>query len=191
MTTQPDPTAAGMPDAAAPAAEPSSKNAEIIGRLASFLRGDDVLRGDLAALRRLDPERPNAPAFWRLLAWHGVPVERLNDDSRRRWGLVLRGMALMVPHHHDGHVAVGTALHAAGYAESRLGRLLNARGDPFRALVPRLCRQLAAKGQPLNWRELGRLILTEGRDEKAADAVRVAIARSYYAAESQARRTTG
>ena len=161
-------------------------DADISG-LAQVLGGEGFPRGDLAALRRLDPDHASAPAFWRLLM--RIPEERRRGrDAEARWALILHGMALMVPHHHGANVPVGRALFRADYSEQRLGRLLDARGAQFRALVPRLCRQLAHKAQPFDWRELGRLILASesDRDEERAETIRVNIARAYYRAEAVA-----
>lgn len=161
----------------------SRSNGSIISAIAGELGREGFARGDLAALRRLDPDHASAPAFWRLLI--GVPEDRRQgDDAERRGALIFHAIALMVPNHHDAAVPVGHALFAAGYSEQRLGRLLDARGAQFRALVPRLCRQLAHKAQPLDWRELGRFILAEGRDEEKAEDIRLGIARAYYAAEA-------
>lgn len=178
MTAPPDAT----PAEAQPAA-PSTGSA--VAKAAAMLGSEGFPRGDLAAIRRLDPDHPSAPAFWRLLV-RTVPEERRRGaDNERRWALILHGMALMAPHHHEA-TPVGRALFLAGYSEARLGRLLDGRGAQFRALVPRLCRQLAHKAQPLDWRELGRLILAEGRDEDRAEAIRLGIARAYYSAEGAA-----
>jgi CRISPR system Cascade subunit CasB len=173
------------PPDATPSQEQRPQSAgAIIASLAGILGSQGFPRGDLAGLRRLDPDHPAAPAFWRLLV--RVPEERrLGAEAERRWGLILHGMALMAPHHHDT-TPVGRALFAADYSEARLGRLLDARGAQFRALVPRLCRQLAHKAQPLDWRELGRLILAAERDEARAEEVRLRIARAYYGAEGVA-----
>lgn len=141
-------------------------------------------RGDLAALRRMDPDRPSVPAFWRLLARATDGAMVRSDDDERRWALVAHGMALMAPDHHAS-VEIGAALHTIDYAEGRLARLLNARGPQFRALVPRLCRHLAHKQQPLDWYRFARLILTEGSNEDVAEAIRLHIARGYYRAASQ------
>lgn len=163
----------------------SRSNGSIIAAIADQLGREGFARGDLATLRRLDPDHANAPAFWRLLI--GVPEERRRgDEAERRWALLFHGIALMVPNHHDVGTRVGRALFVAGYSEQRLGRLLDARDVQFRALVPRLCRQLAHKGQALDWRELGRLVLAEGRDEQKAEVVRLDIARAYFGAESAA-----
>lgn len=157
----------------------------IIASFTGILGSQGFPRGDLAALRRLDPDHPAAPAFWRLLV--RVPEERrIGAEAERRWALILYGMALMAPHHHDAACPVGRALFKADYSEARLGRLLDASGAQFRALVPRLCRQLAHKAQPLDWRELGRLILAAERDEARAEDIRLRIARAYYGAESLA-----
>lgn len=178
MTAPPD----AIP-AEAQAAAPSAGST--VAKAAAMLGSEGFPRGDLAAIRRLDPDHPSAPAFWRLLV-RAVPEERRRGrDNERRWALIIHGMALMVPHHHEA-TPVGRALFMAGYSEARLGRLLDARGAQFGALVPRLCRQMAHKAQPFDWRELGRLILAAERDEARAEDIRLAIARAYYSAEGAA-----
>lgn len=167
---------------------PVPGSGQIIGRFIHAMSIDArsgqpaVGRGDLAALRRMDPDRPSVPAFWRLLA-RATGGLMVRPDDERRWALIAHGMALMAPDHH-ADVEIGSALHAIGYAEGRLARLLNARGPQFRALVPRLCRHLAHKQQPLDWYLFARLILAEGRNEDAAEAIRLRIARRYYRAQS-------
>jgi CRISPR system Cascade subunit CasB len=182
MTTPPDVSTATEP-------ADTRSTGSILSAIAGVLGREGFPRGDLAALRRLDPDRANAPDFWRLLA-SAVPPERIHGpEDERRWALIIHAMALMVPNHHDANARVGRALFEAGYSEQRLGRLLDARGAQFRALVPRLCRQLAHKAQPLDWRELGRLILAADRNEEKAETIRLAIARAYYGAEASAQRT--
>ena len=55
--------------------------------------------------------------------------------------------------------------------------------------MPRLARQLKAKDQALDWRELADLILAEGRNEARAEQARERIARAYYRAEAAAQKT--
>jgi hypothetical protein len=90
--------------------------------------------------------------FLKLLARYAPDtLAGASEDTLRRWALVLHGMALMTPDHHRGSERVGRALFGPGqtalYAEARLARLLGARGEQFRALVPRLCRHLKSKDQ--------------------------------------------
>jgi hypothetical protein len=176
--------AAKTPDA------PKSRTDQIIGRLIGDLHFDKpsreprIGRGNLAALRRMDPVAYDVPAFWRLLAGAtGGEMVSLRDEER--WALIAQGMALMAPNHHDG-TAIGEALQKINYAEGRLARLLAARGRQFRALVPRLCRHLAARQQPLNWYRFARLILTESLDEEKAEQIRLEIARAYFRAHAKA-----
>lgn len=156
---------------------------EVIAKTAGMLALDGFPRSDLAALRRLNTEAPSAPVFWQMMARY---VPGASDDMVCRWALILQGMALMAPHHRAGDPSIGRALRNADFKEARLARFLNARGRQFRAAVPRLARQLAAKGQPIDWRTLGVLILTEGRNERRAEQIRMAIARDYYAALARA-----
>ena len=52
--------------------------------------------------------------------------------------------------------------------------------------MPRLARQLRAKDQALDWREMAELIFAEGRAEARAERVRERIAGAYYRAEGAA-----
>jgi len=154
---------------------------EVIGRIAGLIGQPGFPRGDLAALRRMKPDTPSTPAFWRILTAKVPQSYRQSEDAERRWALIIQGMALMVPHHMASDPSIGRALSAIRLTELRLAKLLNARGAQFRAQIPRLARYLAAKGQPVDWRPLGELILTENRNETWAENVRMTIARDYFA----------
>ncbi len=175
---------------------------EIAASFANQLATPEFPRGDLAALRRMDPDAPNAAAFWRLMATQ----ELLGSPSvESKWALVLHGIALMTRSAgddaksrsaHDKNTPVGKALfygndpsRSAGfYSESRLNRLLTARGPMLRTLLARLFRMLASAGQPFNWYQMTQLILNDDFDEDRADAARRNIARDYYWAENRANR---
>ena len=163
----------------------------------------DFRRGDLAALRRMDPDAPDAAVVWRLLARRDLLGSRQVEN---KWALILHGIALMTPTAsgdrpsrtaHDGPMAVGRALYLGGeserasayYSETRLSRMLTARGPILRTLLTRLFRMLAAADQPFNWREMASFILNEGYNEEAAEQARRRIARDYYRTEGQNRRS--
>ena len=167
-------------------------------QLANDLAAERFPRGDLAQLRRMDPDAPDAAAFWRLSASHDL----LGSSAiERKWALVLNGIALITRtaggdasgrSAHDKNMPIGRALFQGGepdratafYSESRLNRLLTARGPMLRTLLARLFRMMAAAGQSFDWYQMAQLILNEER----ADAVRRNIARDYYWAESRANR---
>ena len=171
-------------------------------RLANDIAAEGFNRGDLAALRRMDPDEPDAAAFWRLTArydLHGGP------QAERRWALVLHGIALMTRTGGEGaagrsaHVRdmpIGRALFAgdsperttAFYSESRMNRLLTARGPMLRTLLSRMFRMMAAANQGFDWYQMAQLILSDGFDEQRADRIRRNIARDYYWAEDRAAR---
>ena len=151
----------------------------LIGKLAFTLSLEGFPRGDLAALRQMTVAQPSVSVFWRLLTTQGICVDDLSNEDIKRWALILKGMALMAPRHQSA-TSVGAALLSAGYKEERLMRLLNSRGHQFDALLLRACRQLASAGQPIDWRQLGELVLSQGRYEDAAEQVRLDIARRYY-----------
>ena len=165
---------------------------------ASQLARDDFRRGDLAELRRMDPDKPGPTAFWRLMAQrdlleYGAVVER-------KWALIIHGLALMTPAKaeesggrtaHDSGAPVGRALFLGGesqritgfYSEMRLNRLLTARGPMLRTLLARMFRMMAAANGSFDWREMARFILNEGHYEAVAEEGRRRIARDYYRAE--------
>ena len=168
--------------------------------------GPNFRRGDLAQLRRMNPDAPDTPPYWRLMASRGL----LGDpESERKWSLILYGIALMTRAPmgamagraaHDDRTPVGRALFQGGdtgrresgyFSESRLNRLLTARGPTLRRLLMRTFRMMAAANQPFNWFEMARFILCEGHDEERAEQARHRIARAYYRAERRSLRPDG
>lgn len=155
-------------------------------------------RGDFAELRRMDPDEPDAAAFWRLMANYDLLDTRETVESK--WGLIINGIALMTPTGsgdgnpttaHNGSMPVGRALYLGGesqrasafYSEARLNRMLTSGGPMLRTLLSRMFRMLAGGGVTFNWREMAQFILNEGYDHDAAEKGRRRIAREYYRAE--------
>ena len=178
---------------------PNMSWGEVAVRIANHMASDGFSRGDLAALRRMDPESPDAAAFWRLTARYDV---LRGAESERRWGLILHGIALMTKT--AGDDAIGRSAHVRGmpvgralfyggdssrttafYSESRFNRLLTARGSMLRALLARMFRMMAASDQGFDWYQMSQIILSEG---DRAERARRTIARDYYWAENRASR---
>lgn len=178
MTESPIDTApVEWPEAAASRSSP-------YGALASHVQRAGP--GDRAALARLDPcaLRPHEiAALSRALLSAGLQPETWRAETWPRWALVAHGMALAG---HDGAGRLGRQLAQARVAESRVTRLLTARGDAFRQLLPRVLRLLASKGVQPNWFELGELVLkadsTDSDDVERAEQLRLRIAGPYFAA---------
>ena len=162
-------------------------------------------RGDLAELRRMDPDKPDAAAFWRLMGQH--ELLDINETAERKWGLIIHGIALMTPTSndlgnpntaHNGSTPVGRALYlgsetqrtSAFYSEARLNRMLTSGGPMLRTLLTRMYRMLAASSVTFNWREMAQFILNEGYDEDAAERNRRRIAREYYRAERRSNQSS-
>ena len=176
---------------------PASRG-DIAFEIAGEIAGRNFSPGDRAALRRMDPDNPDAAAFWRLLA----SKDQLGSPLlERKWALILNGIALMTPtisretggrSAHDGATPVGRALFLGGdtqrakgfYSETRFNRLLTARGSMLRILLARMFRMLAAADVSFNWREMAQFILNEDYEERA-EAARRRMARDYYRAEWQ------
>ena len=186
------------PDAPAPVLERPDWASTAAGVAHQMARAD-FRRGDLAALRRMVPDDPGAAAFWRLMAQHDLLDSPVVE---RKWALILHGIALMTPTGggdgasrtaHDPRMAVGRALFLGGesprsrafYSETRLNRLLMARGTVLHALLARMFRMLAGAGVSFNWREMAQFILNDGFSERNAEDGRRRIASAYYRTERQ------
>ena len=190
-TTLPQEAASGAEQSA-----PSRGNAavQLAGEVAQLA---EHKRGDLAALRRMDPDAPAHAAFWRLMAKHDLLRGGAWDEE---WALILHGIALMTPTNagegaprtaHDGYMPVGKALFLGGaerrtesgfYSDARFNRLLTARGPMLRTLLARMFRMLASNNVSFNWREMAEFILSQ-HDEEEAEKRRRRLARDYYRAE--------
>lgn len=169
-----------MPDSTTP----DALRANPFGALAAYVQRAGP--GERAALARLDAEmlRPHEiAALSRALLSAGLQPENWRPETWPRWALIAHGMALAG---HDGAGRLGRQLEQAGVAESRVTKLLTARGDAFRQLLPRVLRLLASKGVRPNWFELGELVLkedsAEAGDAERAEQLRLRIAGPYFSA---------
>ena len=165
--------------------------------LAGLIASGNFARGDLAQLRRMDPDNPDAAAFWRLMARQNL---FRGPEIEAKWALIMHGIALMTPTDtgagnprtaHDGYTPVGRSLFLGNdaqrekgfYSETRFNRLMTSRGPMLRILLARMFRMLASAGVSFDWREMASFILSEGYDDGAAEQSRRRIARAYYDAE--------
>lgn len=175
----------------APPPTPLARLAHVITRRANF-RGDPTAldNGEHAALARLDPDAPRPHqigALARALVLANIATEEWRPETWKRWALIAHGMSLAG---HDGATAFGTQLARAHVSESRVTRLLTARGDSFRQQIPRLLRLMASRSVAPNWHELGKLILASEQDEERAETLRLGIAGPYYRAVTQKTEST-
>src|SRR5579875_2155819 len=149
-----------------------------IGRIAALLKDERLSRGDLAALRRMNPLGP-AP-----LTWYRFAVRALTDEwdrsleTQKNWMTIVGGMALMHPDVHDPHQPLGLVLAEKQYSDSRLERLLAAEGDLLRTLVLRMARFLAAQGARVNWVDAARLLFVH--DPDVQEPIRRRIATDFF-----------
>ncbi len=182
MNGKPDTT---DPVAAPPEAAAEPRNLESVIRAIAQAMGTTLSAGDVAALRRLDPDELSAPAFWKVVTAHVAPAGYLTEtgaartEAERRWAAAVGTLALLGTTHRP-NCRLGRALAAAGYSELRLVRLLRARERQLFTEVRTAARFLAAKGEPVDATDLARLVLSDGMQH--ADEVRRDVAHAYYAA---------
>jgi CRISPR system Cascade subunit CasB len=166
----------------APSPSPLHRLAHVIARPERF-RGDSaaLVAGERAALARLDPDAPRPHqigALARALVLADIVPDEWRPETWQRWALIAHGMALAG---HDASARLGEQFSRAQVSESRVTRLLTARGDAFRQQIPRLMRLMASRSVAPNWAELGGLILATDQDEERAETQRLRIAGQYYA----------
>lgn len=151
---------------------------DAVRKIAWRLARDDYPTGSLAALRRLDPGKPDGAAFWWLVAEH---APRAFDDERAASALatVVQGMAIAHPFHQprDGRRSLGRALAEAEVSEARLLRLLRLPRTELPEELRRLARLMSAKGDAgrFDWSDAFDLLFW--RD---GEPIRRHIARDYY-----------
>ena len=171
-----------LPFPPAPPEEPPSRR-RVIGALAHAIREQTFLSaGDVAELRRMEPELP-APAFWRIAASYLEPLLPRGGEARERaeraWAWLVSALALAKGAH--APTSLGAALVEAGVSEVRLEALLRA-GD---AQLPERLRMVVhladSRGVSLDFDALARLLL-QPADHPSGQRARRRVARDYYAA---------
>ena len=170
---------------------------DIATKFAWQMAKEGFRRGDLAELRRMDPDSVDSPVLMGLLAEKDL---FRGSEAEKKWALILHGIALMTPtggddgeHRtaHNGEMPVGRALYLGSeatreqgfYSETRLKRLLTSRGGMTRTLLARAFRMLAAANVTFSWREMANFIRNDGFNEEAAERHRRRIARDYFQAQ--------
>lgn len=164
---------------ASPEPTPSGNN---LARMVEAItrREGGLDRGDLAALRRLDPTAIRCPAFWKLLAQHlGDALEALKDEELSRWAAGARAaVELHGLHSTRREHGLGRALVQAGYAPERFARLLRAEEPTLWDELRNAARFLAVKGASANAEHLVSLAVVQ--TEERRERIRRAIAADYY-----------
>ena len=137
-------------------------------------------RGALAALRRSGTGLP--AAFWKI----AVKTDPLAKPQRiKRMALVFQLLALRPENLIAGRRKLGAALAAEEISESRVQKLMTARGPALDDQVIRIARRLAISGA-LPYRELAELLLAENHDSPFIEDVRLEIARGYWVGQNKA-----
>ena len=154
-----------------------------VGKLNRIFDGESGLStGDMAELRRVEPDEPYTPALWKLMVdldLEQTPGWLSSEERETRWAALMMGMAMNAGLH-DYQTPLGDALAEAGWSELRFVRLLRARGTRLVEEVRRMAQYLGSKDQRADWTDVGRLLFSQQGD--AADSYRRDIARKYYRA---------
>ena len=179
---------------------PADKAASMAGYIAQL---GQHRKGDFSELTHLDHNAPDSPVFWRMMTRYNLADQGPQEDHR--WALIIKGIAIMTPRNnthgnnttaHTPYRSIGRALnlgpdsfrHTPMYNDTRLHQLLAAGDNVLEQLLISLFRQLASSGTTLDWKEMARLVLDEGRDHQAAEENRARIIQDYYAAGNPQRR---
>jgi len=147
--------------------------------------------GEIAALRRMSRTGIPPAAFHRLMARADFPD--MSPDTARCWSRIVgimaqRPDALRAP-------GLGEAMAAVGISEPRLDMLLNAQGPALHDLARRTALRIARDHDRLPYRDLGELLLYDGRgdpgDEARGDKTRIRIAQSFIRAARKTEKAGG
>ena len=153
-----------------------------VHKIANYMQRDEyseggISTGDLAELRRIDPEEPFTPALWKVLLKYVPDDDRLSEEQERQWAILLMAMAHCVGLHKPG-ASFGAALAEAGWSELRFVRLMEAEGDHLVKQIRRLAKYLSSKNQEADWSDAAWLLFVQ--EGKKATKIRQNIARDYY-----------
>ena len=159
----------------------------------NMARHGAMTTGDIAELRRMNPERPTAASFWKIMMGHGITnpdgAEHDHPELEKTWARILRCIAMdtkVGEKHtegpHLGNRRLGEALANADYSEGRLKALLNAQGETIIKAVEHATHFLSSKQEKFNWNQAAALMMTKHRNTAQQDSDRVRIAREYYRA---------
>jgi len=160
----------------------SERVTSVINKIAARLADKSAI-GERASLRRLNYASPDSPAFWKIVVSELDGVIADNEPSRRRderrWAALLAGLATVAGagFYRRGR-SLGEAAAAARLLEARFTKLLRAHDDALLDLLQPLAHQLVAKGEAVDWVDVARLVLSDGRHD--ADDVRRYLAQRYY-----------
>lgn len=154
----------------------------LVSTIAAYLDGGGAIStGDVAALRRMDPRRPDA-AFFKIeglvLDGHLPGAAEARADLETRWAAIVAGLAQLRSLHAPGH-RLGDVLADVQYSELRFARLVRADADRLIDELPALARFFSAKGARVDWTGAAQLMLSAGGPSE--ERVRRHLARDYYA----------
>jgi CRISPR system Cascade subunit CasB len=161
-----------------------------IYNIAWAMRQQIISPGDLASLRRLEPDEPGDAAFWKILASTIEPAGLLphsgplRDAVERQWAVLLNALAI-AGGQHATDVRLGGALAEAELSELRFVRLVRARGPALENEIRAIGRILASKALQANWVEVVQLL--RHQDDEHCERWRRKIARDYYLAKHHAK----
>jgi CRISPR system Cascade subunit CasB len=140
---------------------------EGLGKIVSSLAATmlKLAPGELARLRRMDPEGPGILEFWRLATLCGIRGDSGGMQLVRILAVIApKGDAGQRPPFHNFNASLGRALHAAGYSEARLARFLALPFETRGEALESMARLLVAKGLPpggLNCVEIAHLLFSK------------------------------
>lgn len=145
--------------------------------------------GELAQLKRQNPDEPPPPAFYRI-AMPSLENYKFYPTADEKKAIVFEKnlMVLLCAMASDNYmfnpsVPLGVALSNAGFPELRFYRLLKANEAALRKQVSYMCKYLSSKGVSGNISEAFELMKSQDASE-AAQIVRRKISRDYYRSQA-------
>ena len=194
QATQPDP----QQEADQPK-QPSDMVANIAGYVSQLAAHR---RGDLAALRRLDPDRPDSQTFHNIVERYQLDTS--TPDGERRWAWIVKNIAANTPppsarppHRtaHNPRLPLGRALHSAGepartssfLSDNRFNSMISTKGSQLLQGMEQAIALLGKHSIAIDWRQVARLVLAQNTDPAATSKELDQITADYYRAVRRSR----
>jgi CRISPR system Cascade subunit CasA len=126
----------------------------------------------------------------RMLAITGIPIETIPPSEGLRWTWLVHCMALSTHAEERARSSSitcppGRVFFAAGFSESRVGRLLEAEGEPLQLLFERAVRSVLKTGEVLCWMRIAPLILDDDPESEYGKRARSEIVHDFLTADSR------
>ena len=153
-----------------------------VASLAGAIGNPDFPVGDLANLRRIQPDSFYPPAYWRQL-FKRVPEMLRHPEQEAIWAVLMQAMAIMAPGGYQPGASLGQVLARmdSGTMEPRLLKLLSSRGAATWNQIRLMARMLANQGLRVDFNDFAELLFNQ--EGPGREPARRRLARDFFSGQ--------